>query len=65
MPRHDWERLPATLEVVRQHGWGPHRQCKLCGAFQTRVQETAWGRVTGYRWWPLVGRCPGKKKGDG
>jgi len=21
MPRHDWERLPATLEVVRQHGW--------------------------------------------
>jgi hypothetical protein len=56
------------------HAWkdGPYRHkfesmsikrrtCTLCGAEQHESVETAWGRVTGRRWLPLVGRCKGKK----
>lgn len=48
--------------MVFHHHWqnsrertigAPQRKCRLCGALQTRE------RVPGYRWLPLVGRCPG------
>lgn len=58
--RHDWIRMPDTIKKVCQYGWSPVRTCKNCGAIQTRVSETLWMRVTGYRWLPLVGRCKPK-----
>lgn len=35
----------------------PQRRCPHCGAIQTRQTSYAWGRVTGYLWRPLAGRC--------
>lgn len=58
--KHDWEPIPDTLEKTCQHGWDPMRKCKNCGIVQQRYPETAWMRVTGYRWLPLAGRCKGK-----
>jgi hypothetical protein len=60
--RHDWEMLPSSLADVCKHGWDPRRRCKNCGVTQQRYTETAWMRVTGYRWLPLVGRCKPKPR---
>jgi hypothetical protein len=52
---HKWEELPSNKPEHLMSG--PRRECVNCGARQVKEQETAWGRVIGYKWWPLVGRC--------
>ena len=40
------------------HGYG-HRRCKNCGVEQVKESQIIWGRITSYKWFPLVGRCTG------
>ena len=58
--KHQWEELPATVAKVCKLGWETVRVCSVCGRAQRRETQHLWMRVTGYRWEPLVGRCPGK-----
>lgn len=61
MPAHDWEdvRDPWVQRSLTTYG---RRRCSLCGAEQSKEQHGYWwGRVAGYRWEPLAGRCPGEK----
>jgi hypothetical protein len=58
--KHDWEHLQQTVANYIKYG-GPARVCRNCGKTQTKESETWWGRVVGYSWQPLVGRCSGKK----
>lgn len=57
--RHEWEDVggdhahPETWMRIL-------RQCKHCLKVQEKETEHLWMRVVGYRWLPLVGRCPGK-----
>lgn len=37
------------------------RRCTGCGSIQQKEDRQSWGRVIGYQWWPLAGRCTGKK----
>lgn len=60
--KHDWEMQPATLANVTKYGWEPRRRCRNCGKTQQKVAITAWMKVTGYQWYPLVGRCKPKPK---
>jgi hypothetical protein len=58
---HEWDssdygRRPSDLLT---HG---RRVCVRCGVEQTRHAEQSWGRVTGYRWWPLAGRCKRRRE---
>jgi hypothetical protein len=55
--RHDWQDIPST---VSDPHWYGKRKCRNCGAVQTREDEQNWGRIIGYRWRPLVGRCKPK-----
>lgn len=63
--KHEWEgRNPApNTKWFRYFGCHDLRECTVCGAVQVKEPETAWMRVTGYRWYPLVGRCKGKGTG--
>jgi hypothetical protein len=55
---HDWK--PWT-DPTKSPAWhfmrGPLRRCAHCGAVQTKESQHSWGRVVGYRWFPLAGRC--------
>lgn len=58
--KHQWEELPPTVAKVCEFGWEPIRVCRVCGRAQSYETQHLWMRVTGYRWEPLVGRCPGE-----
>jgi hypothetical protein len=63
--KHKWEsRNPAPGTKWFKY-WGCHdlRECVNCGAIQEKHPEHLWMRVTGYKWYPKVGRCKGKKEG--
>jgi hypothetical protein len=53
--KHDWGEA-SGLTMAQRIG-SRKRQCRNCGAVQTREQKTWYMRVVGYQWWPLVGRC--------
>lgn len=55
---HKWEFVHQGQEGLGNYG---KRRCVRCGAEQTKHAEHLWMRVTGYRWEPLVGRCPADK----
>ena len=57
MAAHKWEIINQGQMGLMNYG---KRKCTLCGAEQIKHSEQNWGYVTGYRWTPLVGRCPGK-----
>ena len=57
---HKWIALPRNTPADLM--CGPRRQCENCGAIQTKESKTNWGRVTGYFWWPKVGRCNKEKQ---
>lgn len=58
---HKWIDIPTKgLEGLSIYG---KRKCERCGAVQKKEAEHLWMRVTGYRWYPLVGRCPSDRKG--
>lgn len=40
--------------------FGRWRRCRICHKRQQHTTHTNWMRVTGYSWYPNVGRCPGK-----
>mgnify|MGYP000039936664 CR=1 FL=1 len=55
---HKWEAyVPSGTTQVDQLVSDPSRRCTQCGVVQQRETETAWMRVTGYKWRPLAGRC--------
>ena len=61
---HEWENrnpVPGS-KYGKYFGCYDLRKCSKCGAIQEKVVETAWMRVTGYRWYPKVGRCPADRK---
>jgi hypothetical protein len=58
--KHDWQSGPyhhkfEAMGITR-------RTCKICGKVQQLIEEQTWGRITGRRWMPLVGRCKPKGK---
>jgi hypothetical protein len=53
--RHDWQPVKEGVSFIKR------RRCSHCGKTQTHEVQQQWGRVTGYKWWPLVGRCGGKQ----
>ena len=57
--RHDWEDVHSELPITEGIFCRGYRRCKNCGKEQKREQTQNWGRVTGYQWWPLAGRCKG------
>lgn len=57
--KHEWEH-PAIL--ISKFGVNGFRRCLNCGIEQQKDDVQSWGRIVGYRWWPLAGRCKGKKK---
>jgi len=56
--KHDFEIVDQGPSGLMNFG---KRRCKNCGKTQTKHQEQSWGRVTGYNWSPLIGKCPGKQ----
>jgi hypothetical protein len=61
MPKHEWGAVHPNESP--EYFFRTVRRCRLCGKEQERVTEQLWGRVTGYRWRPKVGRCSGKREG--
>ena len=61
--KHNWEsRNPAPrTKWFKFFGCHDLRECTNCGAVQVLEVQTSYGRVDGYRWYPLVGRCKGEK----
>lgn len=60
MAKHQWIELPSSGDVRDRARWFRRvRQCAVCGRVQEWETEHLWMRVVGYRWLPLVGRCPG------
>lgn len=57
---HEWESVPLT----RKDGFAAYekRRCRKCHVLQQKMAEQRWGRIVGYSWWPLVGRCPADRK---
>jgi hypothetical protein len=55
--KHAWEDVKQGIEGISNYG---KRRCSNCGAEQIKYDTQDWGRITGYRWEPLVGRCKGK-----
>ncbi len=53
---HKWRRYVRDMTECRR--------CLRCRAEQTRERVTHWGRVIGYRWRPLAGRCRGTTPRD-
>lgn len=62
--KHDWFDPPPKYASERFHRISVYgvRKCFNCGARQEKTANHEWGRVVGYQWWPLVGRCKGKGK---
>jgi hypothetical protein len=58
---HDWQNVSSRLDIPETL-FRHVRICRLCGKGQVRESDMLWGRITGYRWVPFVGRCPGKHK---
>ena len=58
---HDWEDVRHELPPASQISSLGYRRCRLCGVEQHKEDIHLWMRVVGYRWRPLVGRCPGTK----
>ena len=56
---HRWVQVQQGAEGIHNYG---KRKCLNCGAEQTKDATHLWGRVTGYRWLPLAGRCKSKGK---
>lgn len=56
---HKWEDHyhPPGMSNAELFMNAPFRRCVHCGKVQQRYTETAWMRVTGYRWVPLAGQC--------
>lgn len=59
---HVWESILNDLPPTEQVGIHGARRCKTCGKEQIKEPEHAWGRITGYIWFPLAGRCKPKTK---
>lgn len=57
--RHDFEPVNQGIEGIWNYG---KRRCKNCKKTQTKQSEQEWMKVTGYKWYPLIGRCKGEKK---
>ncbi len=57
---HKWETvtIKGHMALVKS----PKRRCVKCEVTQTYETRTAWMRVIGYHWYPLVGRCPKDSK---
>ncbi|CAB5079709.1 hypothetical protein UFOVP141_29 [uncultured Caudovirales phage] len=60
MTAHAWVDGPYDNKFHRMMGGSKVRTCSLCGKTQHEKVDTAWGRVIGRRWIPLVGRCIGR-----
>lgn len=58
--KHDWQDGPYKDKYHLMMGGNKIRTCKHCGWRQERAITTSWGRITGYQWLPLAGRCKGK-----
>lgn len=58
MTAHRWEHFEPEDKMLAMSTYGS-RRCLLCGAEQHKEDVQWWGRITGYRWYPLAGRCPG------
>ncbi len=56
---HDWIfKNPApNTPYWKYHGCLDLRECSRCGAIQEKHSNSAWMRITGYYWYPKVGRC--------
>lgn len=60
MAKHQWIELPSSSSPRDRKRWFRRvRQCAICGRAQEWETDYLWMRVTGYRWSPPVGRCPG------
>jgi len=59
MAKHAWLDVRQGPEGMFNYG---KRKCKNCNKEQTKHADHSWGRVTGYSWSPLVGRCNPKKE---
>jgi len=57
--RHAWQRHPDS-ETIRRP-CVRIRLCGNCGAEQTWESEQNWGKISRRFWYPLVGRCAGKR----
>jgi hypothetical protein len=60
--KHDWDHpnpKPGS-KWFKYFGAADLRVCKNCGKHQVKESQTHYMRITGYRWYPLVGRCKGK-----
>lgn len=57
--KHQWEHVRGKGKFDDMGNYG-RRRCKLCHKEQTKQSQQEWGRVVGYHWYPLVGRCKGK-----
>ena len=60
MTAHRWEEFTPENHQLAMSTFGS-RRCLNCSVVQHKEQQTSWMRVTGYRWWPLAGRCKGKQ----
>lgn len=61
--KHKWEyKNPAPgTKYFKYFGCLDLRECLNCGKIQEKHSKTLWMRVTGYYWYPKVGRCKGNK----
>lgn len=59
--KHDWDysdygKQPTDMQIHNR------RICRNCGKEQKKFSNQVWGRVVGYAWEPLVGRCKNEIK---
>lgn len=54
--KHEFEKAEPNNPMHAMQVYGS-RKCKNCGKVQHKYSEQNWGRIIGYKWLPLIGRC--------
>lgn len=57
MAKHEF--IEHRTDNAMQMMLGKMRKCINCGSIQQKLQKQSYGRVTGYLWFPKIGRCKG------
>ncbi len=60
--KHEWKiHYPSTSTAYLFKGAVCKRTCIHCGKTQYKNSQQIWGRIDGYHWTPLIGRCNQKE----
>ena len=61
--KHNWEEFQPK-DITKCMSSNHHRRCLNCGKEQSKESNQLWGRVVGYSWQPLAGKCKATKENN-